>query len=158
MSLTLKSSAFDSGESIPTKYTCEGVNVSPPFSWEGVPQDTDRLVLICDDPDASSDPGGPFSHWVLYDLPTDQFAIPEGYSPGSDDSPDGVEGRNSFGNLGYDGPCPPSGTAHNYVFRFYALSGDPELPPGANRAQVLDSIDEHIIENTEYYGTYASSG
>lgn len=157
MPLEFTGSTFDSGESIPAVYTCEGENISPPLSWRGVPEQTDNLVLICDDPDASPAPGGPFTHWVLYDLPADLTGLPEGFSPGGDDSELGTEGRNSFGNIGYEGPCPPAGPSHRYVFRLYALEGDPELPPGANRSQVIDSIKGHILEQAEYLGEYASS-
>lgn len=158
MTLEFTGSAFDSGEDIPTQYTCEGENISPPLSWRGVPEQTDNLVLICDDPDASSAPGGPFTHWILYDLPASLTELPEGFSPGGDDSKMGIEGRNSFGNIGYEGPCPPSGPAHRYVFRLYALKADPGLPPGANRSQVLDEIKGHILGQAEYIGRYASSG
>jgi len=157
MRLEITSSAFDSGDSIPMEYTCQGKNVSPPLSWRGVPEGTESLVLICDDPDASSDPGGPFSHWVLYDLPPDMREISEGFSSASESPQVGTEGRNSFGNVRYDGPCPPRGAPHQYVFRLFALEKDPGLQPGATRLQVLDNIEEHILDRAEYIGQFAAS-
>lgn len=155
MSLELNSPAFDSGESIPTKYTCQGKNVSPPLTWRGVPEETEALVLICDDPDATSNVGGPFSHWVLYDLPSHVEEVPEGFSSGSESPEMGKEGRNSFGNVSYDGPCPPRGESHQYVFRLYALKDDPGLQAGATRAQVLDRIEGHVLDRAEVLGQFA---
>lgn len=144
MALDLKSTAFDSGESIPTKYTCDGANVSPPLQWSGVPDNAQSLVLICEDPDA---PGRTFSHWVLYNIPPTTTALSEG-----DES--GTPGNNDFGKSGYGGPCPPRGPAHRYYFRLYALDGDIEVVSGATRPQVLDSIEGHILAEAEWMGRY----
>ena len=157
MSLELTSPAFNSGEPIPTKYTCQGKNVSPPLNWRGIPEEAEALVLICDDPDATSGMGGPFSHWVLYDLPPNLEEVPEGFSSESQNPEMGKEGRNSFGNVSYDGPCPPHGEAHQYVFRLYALKDDPGLKSGATRAQVLNHIEGHVIDRAEYICQYPSS-
>ena len=81
MPLELTSPAFDSGTMIPSEYTCDGKNISPPLTLSGIPQQADSLVLICDDPDAPPDPNEPFTHWVLYDLPADLKVIPQDFSP-----------------------------------------------------------------------------
>lgn len=156
MTLQLTSTAFDSGEVIPEKYSCEGENVSPPIAWNGLPGDTKSLVLICDDPDASS--VDPFTHWVLYGIPDNVIKLPEDYESQKNSLPwQGVQGRNSFGNTQYDGPCPPFGENHRYFFRLYALDEELDLPPGMNREQILNRIDNHVIELAEMEGHFSRS-
>ena len=157
MPLELTSPAFDSGTMIPSEYTCDGKNISPPLTLSGIPRQADSLVLICDDPDAPPDPNGPITHWVLYDLPADLKVIPQDFSPMERKSRKGMAGRNSFGNYIYEGPCPSGDKIHRYVFRVYALRGDPDLPPNANREQVLQGIKEHILEQAIHLGQYVSN-
>jgi hypothetical protein len=144
MALELQSDAFQAGKTFPTQYTCEGQNVSPPLSWFGVPDGTQTLALIFDDPDA---PNGTFSHWVLYNIPPDVSELPEN---ASENLPQGiVQGRNSYGNSRYEGPCPPHGSEHQYFFRLFAIDRALDLTAGATHEQVLDRIQKHGIENTE---------
>ncbi len=154
MALDLTSKAFEAGGTIPDKYTCEGQNVSPPLTWRGASPETESLVLICDDPDA---PRGTWSHWVLYHIPAERDELAEGVSPQAQPSWGGLQGRNDFGDVGYGGPCPPRGETHRYYFRLYALDVQPDLPQGANRQQVLDQIDPHILERTELMARYGRS-
>lgn len=155
MDLELTSTAFDSGERIPTRYTCEGADVSPPLAWRGAPPETESLVLICDDPDSTN---GPWSHWVLYDIPVDKDGLEEGVATDAQLPWGGVQGRNDFGNPGYGGPCPsPPGSTHHYRFRLYALDEALNMPPGAARQQVLERIQGHILDQTELMGLYARS-
>ncbi len=147
MPLMLRSSAFESGQTIPTKYTCDGQNVSPPLQWTGAPDDTQSFALICDDPDA---PRGTFTHWVLYNLPPDANGLTEG-----DDSGGGMLGRTSFGKAAYGGPCPPRGPAHRYYFRLYALSEEVDMSEGATRDQVFNRIQPLILDQAELMGTYS---
>jgi Raf kinase inhibitor-like YbhB/YbcL family protein len=155
MSLELTSAAFEAGGRIPARYTCEGEDVSPPLAWRGVPREARSLVLICDDPDSSN---GPWSHWVLYDIPADKDGLEENVSTGVRLSWGGVQGRNDFGNSGYGGPCPsPPGATHHYYFRLYALDETLGLPPGATRQQVLERIEAHILGRTELMGLFARS-
>ncbi len=151
MAMTLISEAFEPGETIPDRYTCEGDDVSPPLKWREVPPEAESLVLICDDPDA---PGGTWSHWVLYDLPSGKSSLDEGISPDPELPDGGVHGRNGFGHLGYGGPCPPRGEMHHYYFRLYALNEKLDLPPGATRSQVLDRVEGHTLAKTELMGQY----
>jgi hypothetical protein len=151
MNLELTSTVFEAGASIPDKYTCEGEDVSPPLSWLGMPEGTQSLALICDDPDSTN---GPWSHWVLYDIPPDQFGVEENVPADPQLEWGGVQGRNDFGNVGYGGPCPGRGAPHHYYFRLYALDEELDLPPGATRQQVLDRIQDHVLEQTELMGTY----
>ncbi|HLE13710.1 MAG TPA: YbhB/YbcL family Raf kinase inhibitor-like protein, partial [Anaerolineales bacterium] len=108
MSIHVTSTAFNEGENIPKEYSCDGENLSPPLAWSDVPQGTQSLVLIVDDPDA---PSGTFVHWVVYDLPADLASLPEGASG------IGREGVNGFRKSGFGGPCPPRGSTHRYFFK-----------------------------------------
>ncbi|MFN2130282.1 MAG: YbhB/YbcL family Raf kinase inhibitor-like protein [Anaerolineae bacterium] len=149
--MELVSGAFDSGDSIPRKYTCDGDNISPPLSWRFVPDEANALVLVCDDPDA---PEGPFVHWVLYDLPVDIRRLEEDVPRKDRLASGGVQGRNGSGKIGYSGPCPPRGSAHHYYFRLYALDQSLNLPPGATRQQVLNRIEGHVLDNARLLGLY----
>ena len=146
--MNLTSKAFEAGEMIPIKYTCQGENVSPPLEWTKVPKEAKSLALICDDPDASSS-FGPFSHWVVYDIPADRSQLEEGIERDGRLPEGGLQGRNDFGNIGYGGPCPPRGETHRYYWRLFALDEPCELGPGATRQQVLDWAINHTIEQSE---------
>ncbi len=152
MPFELKSRAFESGEMIPVRYTCDGEDVSPPLEWSAPPEDTESLVLLCDDPDA---PVGTWSHWVLYNIPA-EFRLLREHVPPEEVLPwGGVQGRNDFGRVGYGGPCPPRGPAHRYFFRLIALDKPVTLSPGATRQEVLRHIRGHILAETELMGRYA---
>ncbi|MEO7839942.1 MAG: YbhB/YbcL family Raf kinase inhibitor-like protein, partial [Anaerolineales bacterium] len=108
MSIQLTSEAFASGQSIPAKYSCIGRNVSPPLAWNEPPAGTQSFSLIMDDPDA---PMGTWVHWVLYNIPLAKRDLQEDLPmTGKNVDPNAIYvGKNSSGNIGYDGPCPPSG-------------------------------------------------
>ncbi len=152
MALTLISSAFQHGADIPTDYTCEGDDHSPPLSWEGVPDGTQSLALIVDDPDAP-DPSAPkmtWVHWLLYNLPADSSGLEEGVQalpPGT------LRGSNDWQRDSYGGPCPPIGK-HRYFFKLYAL--DCLLPDlhTPTRAQLEAAMQGHIIGQVELVGLY----
>lgn len=144
--MELKSDAFAAGDNIPVQYTCDGDNISPPLVFEGVPENTVSLVLICDDPDAPSKPN--FTHWVLFNLSPQVFSLAEGNAGG------GIEGRNDFGENGYGGPCPPQGPSHHYRFRLYALSDALPLMPGASKAEVLEKINGNVLAKAELVALY----
>lgn len=156
MTLELSSPQFEPGGEIPARFTCQGDDISPPLRWRGVPSDTKSLALICDDPDA---PGGSFCHWAAYNLPPppDLNGLPEEVPPGGEIPQGGMQGRNDFGEVQYNGPCPPEGPEHNYYFRLYALDKSLDLLPGANRQQIFDAMQDHILEHTEMIGRYAAS-
>lgn len=148
--LTLTSTAFVAGGAIPRKYTCDGEDVSPPLEWGAPPSGTRSLALIMDDPDA---PAGTWAHWLLYNIPSDARGLPEGIAPDAV-RPDGSRhGKNSWGNFGYGGPCPPSGQ-HRYFFRVYALDTTLDLAAGVGKAQLLAAISGHILAQGELMGTY----
>jgi Raf kinase inhibitor-like YbhB/YbcL family protein len=148
--MELTSSAFDEGGMIPSKYTCDGVDVSPPLSWGSLPDGTKSFALICDDPDA---PVGTWVHWVYYDIPAKTKDLPENISPDEHPAPGGVQGVNDFRRIGYGGPCPPGGT-HRYYFKLYALDTQLSLSPGATKKQVLKAMENHIIGHVQLMGKY----
>ena len=145
MSIQITSSAFQEGDTIPHIYTCDDRNVSPPLSWTGVPQGSISLVLIMDDPDA---PSGTFDHWILFNL----SPIIKGLS--QDNHNVGVEGKNSFGRVGYGGPCPPRGSNHRYYLRLYALDTEVVLKAGASKAQVERAMQGHILAQGQLMARY----
>lgn len=134
------SNAFESNGTIPTKYTCKGKNVNPPLEFQGIPEEAESLVLIVDDPDA---PTGTFTHWLVWNI--------EPVAKIEEDSIPGIEGRNDFRKVEYDGPCPPSGT-HRYFFRVYALDRQFELKAGAGRKELENEMIGHIIAEGELMG------
>lgn len=151
MALSVSSSVFQEGESIPTKYSCEGQDISPPIKWEAPPAGTQSFALIVDDPDA---PVGVFTHWVLFNLPADNRELPEAV-PVQSQLPNGAfQGRNDFGKIGYGGPCPPLGRPHRYQFALYALDQPLDLKPGASKQQVLESMQGHILAQGQLTGRY----
>lgn len=143
--LTVTSAAFAEGASIPKQYTCDGASLSPPLKWSGAPAQTASFALIVDDPDA---PAGTFTHWVTFDIPSNQTNIPEGAKNV------GKAGRNSAGRNGYIGPCPPSGT-HRYIFNIYALDVPTlNLSEGASRDEVFNAVKGHILAQGMLMGRY----
>ena len=148
MPLVLTSPTFEGGKPIPKRFTCDGDDISPQLRWAGAPEGTASFVLIMDDPDA---PVGTWDHWVVFGLPGDLDGLPEAAStlPGR-----GTHGRNSWGRSDYGGPCPPGGT-HRYFFRLYALDSSPELPPGAEKQEVLRAMEGRILAEAELMGTYS---
>lgn len=151
MTMSLTSTAFAAGESIPPKYTCDGENVSPSLQWEQPPAGTQSLALIMDDPDA---PSGTFVHWVYYDLPPALRALPEGVPAGEKPSQGGMNGNNGAGRSGYTGPCPPSGT-HRYFFRLYALDTKLDAAPGLTKDKLLQAMEGHVLAQAELMGVYS---
>jgi Raf kinase inhibitor-like YbhB/YbcL family protein len=149
--MILKSTAFIDGGMMPSRYTCDGRNVSPPLSWEEAPAETRTYALICDDPDA---PSGDWVHWVIYDLPPNLHGLPEGVATVKV-LPDGSkQGINDSVKIGYDGPYPPGGT-HRYYFKLYALDASPGLAPGKTKADVLDKMKGHVLSETQLMGKYS---
>ncbi len=149
--MQIQSSAFNEGDTIPTKHTCEGEDVSPQLSWSAPPEGTRSLALICDDPDA---PVGTWVHWVLFGLAADTTELPEDVPDGEEVLAGAKHGRNDFGALGYGGPCPPPGPAHRYFFKLYALDFKPALGAGASKAELMSEIAGHILAEGRLMGRY----
>jgi Raf kinase inhibitor-like YbhB/YbcL family protein len=142
--MKITTSAFQEGGNIPSKFSCDGGNSSPPLRISDVPTEAKSLVLIVDDPDA---PGGLFTHWAVWNISPHTTAIAEGNTPG-------VAGTNDFGKSGYGGPCPPSGT-HRYYFRVFALDREMDLHSGAKRGQLDGAMKGHVIAQGELMGRYS---
>lgn len=142
--LHVTSPAFQPGQAIPRVHSCHGDDVSPELAIAGVPQGAAALALVVDDPDA---PRGTWTHWTAWDLPAGTAALAEG-KPAP-----GVEGTTSSGEVGYHGPCPPSGT-HRYFFRVFALDRKLGLPPGASVEDVWAALDKHVLAWGELMGTF----
>lgn len=144
--LTLTSSAFNQGGSIPAVFTCEGAGQIPDLQWADIPSGVKTYALIMQDPDA---PAGIWTHWVVFNIPAATTRWDTNKA-----APAGVlQGRNSWGQLGYRGPCPPTGK-HRYIFTLYALDTVLSLPAGASAAQVQAASVQHVLQQAVLMGTY----
>ena len=150
MALEINSPAFSEGEMIPTRYTCDGPDVSPELSWSGVPEAAKSLALICDDPDA---PMGTWVHWVLFNIPPSENGLTAEIPADSSLENGARHGTNDFRRLGYGGPCPPGGT-HRYYFKLYALDAELDLESGITKAELLEAMQGHILAEGQLMGTY----
>jgi Raf kinase inhibitor-like YbhB/YbcL family protein len=137
--------AFENNQFIPSRYTCDGEDINPPLEISDIPNGTQSLVLIVDDPDA---PGGTFLHWLVFDIEPTVFLIKENEIPQG-----GVQGLNNFGKENYGGPCPPYGI-HRYFFKIYALDKKLNLEPGANLKIVEKEMQGHILDQAQLIGLY----
>ncbi len=149
--LKIRSSAFNDGERIPKKYTCDGEDVSPPLTWEDVPEETVTLTIISDDPDA---PSKTWTHWLIFNIPPELNGLPEDVEKVGELENGIMQGFNDFGRIGYGGPCPPSGV-HRYFFKLYALDTRLDLEPGTSKEELLEAMEGHIIEKAEMIGLYS---
>ena len=150
MAFTITSSAFADGGMIPREYTCDGRDISPPLVWNGVPEDTKSLAIICDDPDA---PVGTWVHWVLFNIPATVNELPQSIPPDKVLENGARHGINDFRKFGYGGPCPPGGT-HRYYFKIYALDTELTQEPGLTKADLLKAMNGHILAEGQLMGRY----
>ncbi len=153
MTIKITSTVFEEGGSIPPRYTCVNADISPPLEWNitevSLPSDG-SIALICDDPDA---PSGTWVHWVIFNLPPETISLPEMVMPREELENGAMQGSNSWGNIGYSGPCPPSGT-HRYYFKIYALDTKLDLTPGVTNEELLKAMEGHLIDKGQIMGTY----
>lgn len=157
MTMTLTSPAFMNNAYIPAKHACGGADVSPELRWAGLPEGTQSLAVIMDDPDA---PPGTWVHWVLFDIPPSLKGLKENIAK-AEVLPDGSRhGRSwgvdedNFSRLGYSGPCPPPGKPHRYFFKVYALDKLLELPAGTAKGALLKAMEGHVLARAELIGLY----
>lgn len=150
MKIEVTSSAFKQGEMIPSKYTCDGDDMSPPISWSGIPPQAKSIALISDDPDA---PMGTWVHWVLFNIPPDMAGLPEDLPPEKVLDNGSVHGINDSRQFGYGGPCPPGGV-HRYFFKVYALDKKVSLGPGATKKDLEREMAGHILGEGQLMGRY----
>jgi Raf kinase inhibitor-like YbhB/YbcL family protein len=150
--MKMSSTAFADKGTILVRYTHDGKDAAPGIKWSDAPEGTRSFALICEDPDA---PGSsPFVHWLIWNIPGDQRELPEG-SPDKGTLPDGArQGKNGFGNIGYNGPAPPHGPWHHYYFKLYALDTLLDVPEGAERSQLETAMKDHVIASGQIMGMY----
>lgn len=147
--MKLHSSAFDHEGKIPSKYTCDGDNISPPFRISDVPAEAQSLVLIMDDPDVPYKirAEGVWDHWIVYNIPPGTTAIAEG------EEPPGDHGQGTAGNQNYYGPCPPD-SEHRYYFNLYALDTKLTLKENPTKPELIKAMEDHIVARAIYMGRY----
>lgn len=153
--MQITSQAISDGERIDERFTCEGEDVSPALLLAATPAGARTLALVVDDPDA---PDGTFVHWLIWNLPSNLGEIPEGVPQDEivDDLGEAAQGENDFGEIGFRGPCPPPGHGeHHYRFTLYALDTDLDLEPGAERDELDDAMEGHILETASLTGTFS---
>jgi Raf kinase inhibitor-like YbhB/YbcL family protein len=143
--MTLTSSAFKEGGSIPAKYSCKGENINPPLSITGVPEIAQSLALVMEDPDA---PNGTWDHWIVFNIDPKTTTIEEGREP------KGLHGIGSSGNKEYKGPCPPGGI-HRYFFTVYAVDSNLDLPEGVTKKDLLRGLQGHSIAEAKLMGKFS---
>ncbi len=151
MTLELKIPAFAKGGEIPKRHTCDGADLSPALSWNGVSPAALSLAVIVDDPDA---PRGTWTHWLIWNIPAHLTALPEGVPPQEVLENGARQGRNDFDRIGYGGPCPPPGKAHRYFFKLYALGAKLDLKTGASRQELERAMKRHVLAQAEWVGTF----
>jgi Raf kinase inhibitor-like YbhB/YbcL family protein len=145
---SITSSTFQEGGNIPSQYTCDGRNISPPISWSGAPTGTKCLALIVDDPDA---PSKTWVHWVIYNIPASRNELAENITATQIAELGARGGKNDFGKTTYGGPCPPSGV-HHYHFKLYAL--DTAIAGELDKDGLLQAMEGHTLATTELIGLY----
>jgi Raf kinase inhibitor-like YbhB/YbcL family protein len=143
--MEIYSPAFENNTFIPSKYTCDGLNINPPLKFKDIPDEVKTLVLIVDDPDA---PSKTWIHWILWNINPKTTEIDENSHP-----KESLEGISSFGKKGYGGPCPPSGT-HRYFFKLYALDKTIDLRYDANIRDIENAMGNQISTRAELIGLY----
>lgn len=144
MELKVKSSVFEANKAIPKKYSCDGDDINPPLTIEGIPKEAKTLALILEDPDTSS---GTFDHWVVWNIPASMGNIGENTQPG-------IEGQNGLRTRGYTGPCPPHGT-HRYFFKVYALDVELKLAENSRKRDVEAAMQGHVLAKGELVGLFS---
>ena len=149
--MLVTSTAFADGENIPTLYTCDGEDISPPIKWENVPDGTQSLALISDDPDA---PAGTWVHWIVYNIPPENTGLEAGIPAEVNITGGGKQGQNDFRQTGYGGPCPPAGNPHHYLFKLYALDIMLDPEPEIEKEALEAAMQGHILSEAQLTGKY----
>jgi Raf kinase inhibitor-like YbhB/YbcL family protein len=147
----LTSSAFPKGGKIPTRFTCDGADASPPLAWSDAPKEARSFAIVCSDPDA---PKGVWFHWAIFDIPRGSTELAEHCAADATSPP---QARNDFGNRGYGGPCPPRGHGrHHYHFKLFALDvARLDVPATASCREVEEAAQSHVLATTELVGVYS---
>ncbi|KTD08482.1 YbhB/YbcL family Raf kinase inhibitor-like protein [Legionella jamestowniensis] len=141
------SPVFQANAFIPEKYTCEGANLSPAFYWENPPTTTKSFVVIIEDTEVENNP---WVQWVLFNIPAHIRNLTEGEIPQG-----AINGKNSWGLIGYKSPCPPVGTSHRYLFKLYALDIVLPLTNSATKDEVVKAMEYHVVGMSEFAGNFS---
>lgn len=151
--MRLTSEALKDGR-IPVRYSKDGDNVSPPLEWSDLPADTKELALLFES--ITPQTQEPFVQWLVYAIPPDTGALPEGYQHKRDPKEplDVLQGRNALDNVGYDGPLGTLNRSVRYRFRLFALDAPLDLPPGADKEEFLQTSTGHVLEQSDLIATY----
>ena len=150
--IEISSPSFVDGGDIPVEYTCDGRNISPALRWSDVPSSTRSIAIIVDDPDAA---GHIFRHWSVYNVPSGTRSL-NAERPSTTELKNSTrQGQNDFGDTGYNGPCPPKGQRHEYVFFIYALSEQLELEENPSPTQVSAALRGKVLGTGSFSGMYA---
>lgn len=145
---TIKSDTFVNNSRIPAKYSCDGNDISPPLAWSGAPENTQSFALICSDPDA---PSGTWYHWVVFDIPKNTLALTENMNPLPAGS---IAAENSWKRERYNGPCPPKGSTHHYIFTIYALDAKLDLSSHIDAETLINAMNGHVLMTTQITGLF----
>lgn len=151
MGINLMSDVFEEGDIIPTRHTCDDVNISPPLRWDSLPERTISFAILCEDPDA---PMGTWTHWIIFNIPPDVMELSAELENKEHLERGMTQGINDFGYAGYGGPCPPEGKEHRYFFRIYALDTTLNPGPGVKREAFLRALDENVLDEGQLMGIY----
>ena len=142
--MRITSPDFSEGSAIPEEFTCDRADISPELNIENLPEDTKSIAIIMDDPDATS---GTFNHWISWNIqPANKI---------EENSSQGISGTNSFKKTGYNGPCPPAGKAHRYIFKVHALDTELDLETTAVKSDLINAMKDHVIAEADLMGIYA---
>lgn len=147
--LNVSTNAFAPNAVVPAKYTGDGADVSPALAWSAVPKGTVSVAISCEDPDA---PAGTWWHWFVYNIPANTKGLGEGLGHSKVFKDGTMQGTNDFGNTGYNGPAPPAGKVHHYIFKVYAL--DSKLTGVLDKNTFNQAISKHILAEGQVVGTY----
>lgn len=143
--LKVSSPAFEGGQELPSKYTCDGKNINPPINIDNLPENTISLALIIECPDVPKENS---VHWIVWNIEPQHRYIEE-------DSIPGIQGKNSYGNFGYLGPCPPEGTTYHYTYNIYALDITLEISGvDTYKQDLINAINGHVLAKGQLMGQY----
>ena len=146
---TVASKDFADGAKIPVEHTCDGADRSPALSWSGAPEESKAFAIVMEDPDAKG-----FTHWTAWNIPQGARALDRGVPVKADLGDGTIQGKNDFGRVGYAGPCPPKGPAHQYVIRVFALDGPVEIDDGAAPDDIIKAVKKKSLADAKLKGTY----
>ncbi len=150
--LEIYTPSFKNNSGIPEKYTCDGEDISPPIKWKGTIKGVKSWAVVCHDPDA---PAGDWVHWVIYNIPPHATSLPEGVPKKYKLSDGSKQGVNDFNKTGYNGPCPPPGNPHRYVFELFAVKSRIKPKKNMSMKELLRFLKDKTLAKAELIGLYS---